>query len=148
METVAVYAEHPIKTYGIKAQEGYVLLEIACPSQSLAACLASGFETKKAVETCRSGKGPVLICAKTYRHGGHHVNDPGLYMPKEKLEYYKSKDPVDVGKKYLVEKASYTKEQVEDIDRQVEEAMEEAIDFAKNSPEPSVEEFIKEVINN
>jgi pyruvate dehydrogenase E1 component alpha subunit len=104
--------------------------------------------TQNAIETCRKGKGPVMIEAKTYRQGGHHVNDPGLYMPKDKLEYYKSKDPVDIGRKYLLEETKCTEQEVAVIEQQVQQAMEEAIEFAKNSPEPSVEKFLKEVEQN
>ena len=105
-------------------------------------------KTKEAIESCRKGKGPVMIEAKTYRHGGHHVNDPGLYMPKDKLEYYKSKDPVGIGRKYLLEKAECTEQEATVIEQQVQQAMEEAVEFAKNSPEPSVEKFLEEVEQN
>jgi len=105
-------------------------------------------KTKEAVEACRRGKGPVLIEAKTYRHGGHHVNDPGLYMPKERLEYYKARDPVKSGRKYLMEHGNCSEQEIEAIERKIQEAMEEAIQFAKNSPEPSVEKFLKEVEQN
>ena len=46
-----------------------------------------------------NGEGPTLIEAKTYRHGGHHVNDPGLYMDQEALAEWKSKDPIDILRK-------------------------------------------------
>jgi TPP-dependent pyruvate/acetoin dehydrogenase alpha subunit len=105
-------------------------------------------KTKEAIEACRNGKGPVMIEAKTYRHGGHHVNDPGLYMPKDRLEYYKSKDPVDIGRKYLLEKTKCTEQETAAIEQQARQAMEEAIEFAKNSPEPSVERFLEEVEQN
>ena len=105
-------------------------------------------KTKEAIEACRNGKGPVMIEAKTYRHGGHHVNDPGLYMPKDKLEYYKSKDPVDIGRKYLLEETKCTEQEAIAIEQQVQQAMEEAVEFAKNSPEPSVEKFLEEVEQN
>jgi TPP-dependent pyruvate/acetoin dehydrogenase alpha subunit len=102
-------------------------------------------EAKEAVQKCRSGKGPVLIEAKTYRHGGHHVNDPGTYMPKEKLEYFMSKDPVKLGRKYLADKAGMSEEEIAAIEAEIDGKMDEAIEFAKNSPEPSVEEFLEEV---
>lgn len=105
-------------------------------------------KTKEAIEACRKGKGPVMIEAKTYRHGGHHVNDPGLYMPKDRLEYYKSKDPVDICRKYWLEEEMCTEQQVATIEQQVQQAMKEAIEFAKNSPEPSVEKFSEEVEQN
>ncbi|KPJ58229.1 MAG: acetoin:2,6-dichlorophenolindophenol oxidoreductase subunit alpha [Planctomycetes bacterium DG_23] len=102
-------------------------------------------QAKEAVTLCRRGKGPVLLEAKTYRHMGHHVNDPGAYMPEETLAYYKSKDPVKIGRKYLLEMGKATEEEARDIEKAVEHEMEEAIEFAVTSPEPSLEEFLKEV---
>lgn len=94
-------------------------------------------ETKKAAERARSGEGPTLIEASTYRHGGHHVNDPGLYMPRDELAEWKAKDPLFVLRKYI---NNDTK--VNAVDKEVDLEMNEAIDFGKNSPEPSVEEFL------
>ena len=102
-------------------------------------------KTKEAVQACREDKGPVLIEAKTYRHGGHHVNDPGLYMPKERLESYKARDPVKLGRKYLVEQGKCTDQEITAIEQQVQQTMEEAIEFAKQCPGPSVEKFLQEV---
>ncbi|HUV08966.1 MAG TPA: thiamine pyrophosphate-dependent dehydrogenase E1 component subunit alpha [Spirochaetia bacterium] len=95
----------------------------------------------KAVELCGAGKGPVLIEAKTYRYSGHHVNDPGTYMPKDKLDYYKGHDPVQIGRSYLLEYAS--EGEVNAIEATVDREIEAAVAFAKNSPEPDVEEFLR-----
>jgi pyruvate dehydrogenase E1 component alpha subunit len=100
---------------------------------------------KEAVERGRSGKGPTCIECDTYRHQGHHVNDPGTYMPQEKLDYYKQKDPVDRGRKYLTETAG--EKAAEEIEESVRKEMEEAVEFAENSPEPDPEQFLKEVKN-
>lgn len=101
-------------------------------------------KTMEAVKLIHEDRGPVVIEAKTFRHAGHHVNDPGAYMPKEKLDYYRSKDPVDViGKNYMLEK--FSEAEIKNIEKSVDEEIEEAIEFAKRSPEPNVEEFIKEV---
>jgi len=102
-------------------------------------------KTKEAVEMCRRGKGPALIEAKTYRHGGHHVNDPGLYMPKERLERYKARDPVGIGRRFLLDPGGLAEQEVAAIEREVDQRMEEAIEFARNSAEPSVERFLEEV---
>jgi TPP-dependent pyruvate/acetoin dehydrogenase alpha subunit len=96
-------------------------------------------ETRRAVERARSGEGPTLIEASTYRHGGHHVNDPGLYMDKDILAEWKTRDPLVV----LREKLTQT--QAKKIEKQVDVELETAVDFAKNSPEPSVEEFLAEI---
>jgi pyruvate dehydrogenase E1 component alpha subunit len=102
-------------------------------------------KTKASVKKLRKGKGPVLMEAKTYRHGGHHVNDPGLYLPEDKLSYYKSNDPVLVGRRYLIEKGKATEDEVRAIEEEVEKAMMQAIEFAKESPEPEIDEFLKMV---
>ena len=85
------------------------------------------------------------IEAKTYRHGGHHVNDPGSYMPKEKLEYYKSKDPLTISRKYLLEKGEGKEEEIKRIEADVDDEIEKAIDFAKSSEELSKEKFVQMV---
>jgi len=105
-------------------------------------------KAKEGVLACRSGKGPVLIEAKTYRHGGHHVNDPGQYMPKERLEYFKSKDPVRIGREYLLTQGQVSEEAISALEAEVEKEIDEAVEFAKNSPEPSVEEFLEWVACN
>ncbi len=100
---------------------------------------------QNAVERCRAGKGPALIEAVTFRHAGHHVNDPGQYMPAEKLEYYKSNDPCAIGRRYLSELGGASDAEIRAIEARVERAMDEAVEFAKASPQPSVEEFLNDV---
>jgi pyruvate dehydrogenase E1 component alpha subunit len=98
----------------------------------------------EAVKQCRDGKGPVVIECKTYRHQGHHVNDPGAYMPAEKLEYFKSHhDPLGIARRYLLEKADEA--EVAAIEESVFKEMEEAVVFAEASAEPDVQEFLAEV---
>ncbi len=105
-------------------------------------------KSKEAVNICRAKKGPVLLCAKTYRHGGHHVNDPGLYMPKDRLQYFKSKDPIRVCANYLLEQSEGNGDEMMEIEKQIDQQMEQAIEYAKSCSEPSVEDFIKEVSEN
>jgi len=104
------------------------------------------YETaQQAVAMCRNGTGPVLIEAMTYRHAGHHVNDPGTYMPQDRLEYYKSRDPVGIGRDYLQRRGGATQEQIQALEAEVECDMDEAVQFAVTSAEPSVEQFLAEV---
>ncbi|MCP4576511.1 MAG: thiamine pyrophosphate-dependent dehydrogenase E1 component subunit alpha [Deltaproteobacteria bacterium] len=98
--------------------------------------------TKSAVQRARSGEGPTLIEAKTYRHGGHHVNDPGLYMDQELLAQWKAKDPLDILKMKINDKNKLTTME-EEMDRKLDEAEE----FAKNSPQPSVDAFLASIPN-
>jgi len=94
-------------------------------------------ETRKAVERARRGEGPTLIEAKTYRHAGHHVNDPGLYMDQKKLAEWKARDPVGILRQAINDEAKTAS-----IEKQVIEETEAAVSFAKASPEPSVAEFL------
>jgi pyruvate dehydrogenase E1 component alpha subunit len=93
-------------------------------------------EVRKAVARARNGEGPTLIEAKTYRHGGHHVNDPGQYMDPKKLAEWKARDPLGILKGHINDP-----EKIAAIEGQVGAEIQTAVDFAKNSPEPSVEEF-------
>lgn len=100
--------------------------------------------TAKAVQACSKGLGPVVIECKTYRHQGHHVNDPGEYMPKEKLDYYKGEhDPVNMTRALLIGKIG--EKAVAELEADVEKEMEAAVEFAKASPEPDLQEFLDEV---
>jgi pyruvate dehydrogenase E1 component alpha subunit len=103
------------------------------------------YETaKQAVADCRAGNGPVMIEAKTYRHGGHHVNDQGAYLPKDKLEYYHARDPVKLHREYMLQQGGFTEDDVRAIETDVERLVEDAAEFARQSPEPSVAAYQEE----
>lgn len=97
--------------------------------------------TQKAAETCRKGKGPVLIEAKTFRHMGHHVNDPGKYMPEDKLAYYMARDPVDRARSSFKEMADVDDATIAEIEAQIAAEFANAVEFSKNSGEVTTEQF-------
>jgi len=94
-------------------------------------------ETDAAVARARRGEGPTLIEAKTYRHGGHHVNDPGLYMDPAVLADWKARDPL-----ILMRRAIGDDARTAAIEAQVDAELKAAVAFATSSPEPSVETFL------
>lgn len=101
---------------------------------------------KKAVKHARDGKGPSLIEAKTYRFYGHHPNDPADYRTKEEAEYYKKeKDPLTNFKKVMINEKVITKKEIEKMEKNIVEEVENAVDFAHNSPEPELSIFLEEV---
>jgi len=97
---------------------------------------------RSSVEICRAGRGPVLLEALTYRYGGHHVNDPGAYMPEDRLAHYKSRDPVRIGRDYLKERGGAVDGEIDALERGVERAMDEAVTFARKAPEMTIDEFL------
>jgi pyruvate dehydrogenase E1 component alpha subunit len=89
-----------------------------------------------ALERARSGDGPSLIEAQTYRHYGHSRADPGKYRPNEEVEAWMRKDPIVQYRARLEEMGIATA----DLDRIEEDARVEidaATEAAKASPEPS-----------
>ena len=97
--------------------------------------------TQEAVRKCREGKGPILIEAKTFRHMGHHVNDPGKYMPADELAYYKERDPVDRARNALTEMSGIEQSKIEAIEDEIRKEFEDAVEFSKASREITMAEF-------
>jgi pyruvate dehydrogenase E1 component alpha subunit len=97
-------------------------------------------ETRRAAARALRGEGPTLIEASTYRHGGHHVNDPGTYMPRDVLEAWKARDPLLVLARQIDDASLLT-----EIERQVGAELDEAVEFAKRAPEPRVDEFLASI---
>jgi pyruvate dehydrogenase E1 component alpha subunit len=78
--------------------------------------LAMYVATTEAVNRARSGKGPTLIEAITYRLGSHTTSDdPTIYRQNEEVEYWKERDPIKRFEIYLLNKNIITKDDVEKI---------------------------------
>ena len=72
------------------------------------------------------------------------MNDPGLYMPADELKRWKAHDPLIVLRGRLA-RAGVDEATVATIDQRVERLIDEAVEYAAASPNPSVEEFLEEV---
>ncbi|MBI3852812.1 MAG: dehydrogenase [Verrucomicrobia bacterium] len=94
--------------------------------------------TRQAVERARSGGGPTLIEAKTYRTVGHHEGDPlvGTYRQQDELDAWKNRCPILRFGKWLVAEGLATNEQLREIDDRVTKRIEAAVEFAESSPLP------------
>ncbi|MEJ2736748.1 MAG: dehydrogenase E1 component subunit alpha/beta [Anaerolineae bacterium] len=94
----------------------------------------------RAVERARLGEGPSLIECQTYRWYGHSRSDPRAYRTKEEETAWKARDPIPNLADWLVENSICTQEEIDKLEEQVEDAIEEATEFALNSPMPPAEE--------
>jgi len=92
--------------------------------------------TKKAIARARRGEGPVLIEAKTFRMKGHAEHDNQAYVPKEVIEEWQKKDPVDRYEKVLKAKRVATAADLQKITERVEAEIEADLEFALGSPLP------------
>ena len=100
--------------------------------------LAVHAATAAAAERARSGEGPTLIEALTYRHKGHSRSDPAAYRPEGELEEWLERDPL-----VLHEAALRAENVAEELLAETREAAErnvlEALERARGWPEPPVE---------
>ncbi len=101
---------------------------------------------KEAVDFVRSGNGPIFIEMKTYRYRGHSMSDPGNYRSKEEVtDMREHRDPINLYKDYLINNKLCNEEDFKKIDKEVKQIVDEAIEFAQNSPEPDEAELYTEV---
>ena len=83
---------------------------------------------------------PVLIVEHTYRTSGHSKSDANQYRTKEEMAEWKAKNPIIRFVNQLLENG-YQQSEIDEIDRITTEIIDEATEFAKNSPEPSISDF-------
>ncbi len=94
----------------------------------------------KAITRARVGEGPTFIECKTYRWYGHSEIDPAKYRSKEEVEAWRKKDPIPRFEKHLTERKVLTEELKNEITAQITAEINEAVDFADQSPYPEPEE--------
>ncbi|MEI7668536.1 MAG: thiamine pyrophosphate-dependent enzyme, partial [Pseudomonadota bacterium] len=101
----------------------------------------------EAVAHCRAGKGPFLLEMKTYRYRGHSMSDPAKYRSKEEVEMYKeTRDPIELLKGKIM-RATYADEAaLKNIENEIKIIVNDAAEFAKNSPEPDESELWTDIL--
>ena len=103
------------------------------------------YETaSRTLERARSGEGPSLVEALTYRHAGHSRADPGKYRPDEEVAEWMKRDPIDVYRARLLSQG-VDASVLERIDRDVADAVDVATEVAKASPPPGEDLIMKDL---
>ncbi|GIV68730.1 pyruvate dehydrogenase (acetyl-transferring) E1 component subunit alpha [Caldilinea sp.] len=92
--------------------------------------------TKEAVERARSGGGPTLIEAQTYRWKGHSKSDKQRYRTKEEVKAWQERDPIARLAQKMLEASLLTENDLQQLQADVDAEIAAAIEFAKASPEP------------
>jgi pyruvate dehydrogenase E1 component alpha subunit/2-oxoisovalerate dehydrogenase E1 component alpha subunit len=101
--------------------------------------------TKRAVDRARSGGGPTLIEAKTFRMKGHAEHDDAGYVPKEHFEEWKKKDPIERFERHLLGLHLATEEELQRITAEIDEILNAEVDGALASPFPPPERAFENV---
>ena len=101
--------------------------------------------TQGALARARGGNGPTLIECKTYRWHGHSEHDKAFYRTDEELAMWKSRDPIPTFTTYLKNMKVLTDEKLKDTEERVKAAIDEAVEFAMNAPDPKPEDAVTDL---
>ncbi|MBS0124260.1 pyruvate dehydrogenase (acetyl-transferring) E1 component subunit alpha [Thetidibacter halocola] len=97
---------------------------------------------ERAVAHCRSGAGPYILEIKTYRYRGHSMSDPAKYRTREEVQKMREeRDPIDHVRDLLLQGKHATEDDLKAIDREIKKVVSDAADFARESPEPPLDEL-------
>jgi acetoin:2,6-dichlorophenolindophenol oxidoreductase subunit alpha len=96
-------------------------------------------------ERARRGDGPAYLVCTTYRYHGHHAGDPLNYREKEEVERWRQQDPIELVKRAAIERGVMTQNEIADVERRVEAEIAAAVEFAKASPDPTVDQLMTDI---
>ncbi|MCO8294452.1 thiamine pyrophosphate-dependent dehydrogenase E1 component subunit alpha [Tetragenococcus halophilus] len=100
----------------------------------------------KAIDRARKGNGPTLIECLTYRDNGHFEGDEQKYKAHEgKEKELADRNSVEEFKDYALKEELLSKKDMETINKQSEEDIQAAINFAENSPIPEPDSLYEDV---
>ena len=91
-----------------------------------------------AIAHARSGGGPVLVEALTYRKGGHSRADPAKYRPDDEVAEWMARDPIDLYRARLLSE-DVDASRLDAIEKEALAEVDRATEAAKAAPEPGAE---------
>ncbi len=142
-ESTPVWYSTAAKTIADRAQ-GYDIPGVVVDGQDIFAVYEAA---EAAIKRARAGGGPTLIECKTYRHYGHFEGDAQTYKKQEDVNLYMGdRDPIAVFKQTVLDRNLLNEEDLERIEAKVRRDVEEALQFAKESPEPVVADLETDVL--
>jgi pyruvate dehydrogenase E1 component alpha subunit len=123
--------------------EGY---DIPCEQVDGMDIFAIQRSARQALDHIRDGNGPYILEMMTYRYRGHSVSDPAKYRSREELDKYrKDHDPLLIAKDAMY-KAGIEDDELTQMDKDIKNLVNEAAEFAQETPEPPPEELYKDVL--
>jgi len=122
---------------------GYGFPGVRVDGNDVLACLAV---SRWALEECRTGNGPVLVEAYTYRMDAHTTSDdPSRYRLADELELWKLKDPIERVRVHLVREHGVEQEFFDSVQQESDALAERFRAFCLAMPEPGPERIFSEV---
>ena len=92
--------------------------------------------SRRAVDRTRGGAGPSMIEVKTFRMRGHAAHDNQHYVPKELVEQWRKRDPIDQFEKSLKGSKVANKAEIDEVRRRAGSIIGSALSWAEDQPAP------------
>ena len=90
----------------------------------------------------REGNGPVLMECSTYRYRGHSMSDPAKYRTREEVQKMRDeRDAIEHVRELLLQGRHASEDDLKAIDKDIKDIVNDSAEFAKESPEPALEEL-------
>ncbi len=99
--------------------------------------VATASAMAQVVQAARTGRGPTVVEAVTYRWHGHYEGDPERYRSAEEVTQWRERDPLVVHRRRLLD-AGTGEDELTRLESSVEAELDQALERARSSPEPSV----------
>ncbi|MBW8724706.1 MAG: pyruvate dehydrogenase (acetyl-transferring) E1 component subunit alpha [Inquilinus limosus] len=101
----------------------------------------------EALERARAGEGPTILEMMTYRYRGHSMSDPAKYRTKEEVtKMRETHDPIDLVRKKIDAIGGVSEDDFKAIDKEIRGIVNDAAEFAQQSPEPDPSELYTDVL--
>jgi TPP-dependent pyruvate/acetoin dehydrogenase alpha subunit len=100
---------------------------------------------KESVERARAGEGPTLVECKTYRWRTHFEGEPDTYRPPEEVAAWRAREPIAPFRKMLIDQKIFKQKDLDLIDEAVIDDLDQAVEFARNSPLPRPEDALQDL---
>jgi len=101
--------------------------------------------SKKLIKKIREEHKPVILECLTYRFKGHSRMDAERYRTKEEVKKWIARCPIENFKKHLTQNNIITENEIKNIEKKVKKEVEEAKEFALESPYPDIKEATEDV---
>lgn len=102
---------------------------------------------RQAIDYVRSGNGPYILEMMTYRFRGHSMSDPAKYRTKEEVDSMKGeRDPIANLRVRMLEEEGVAEDDLKTIEKEIKDVVNEAAEFATESPELAPEELWTDVL--
>ncbi|ALS74124.1 pyruvate dehydrogenase [Planococcus rifietoensis] len=99
----------------------------------------------EAVDRARTGQGPSIVEAKTYRWKGHSKSDAKKYRTREEEQKWRAKDPIARLRDALIQEGLLTEEGATEIKAAAKKEIEDSVEFSKQSPMPTIDDLMEDI---